>query len=120
VLEEWVALTAEEKEEIYRGFLSGENEADARLIVLDLTEETPDEVTHQDIRARSIQSCTRTVLPGELAKHAVSEGTKAVVKFMSQPRPQDAAGHSTQANLQFPVSLVCLLSPPPSPEAALL
>ena len=26
----------------------------------------------------------RLVLPGELAKHAVSEGTKAVTKFTSQ------------------------------------
>ena len=33
------------------------------------------------LSARSIQTATRLVLQGELAKHAVSEGTKAVTKF---------------------------------------
>merc|ERR1712144_184718 len=33
------------------------------------------------ITAREIQTSVRLVLPGELAKHAVSEGTKAVAKF---------------------------------------
>ena len=33
--------------------------------------------------SRDIQSAIRLVLPGELAKHAVSEGTKAVTKFSS-------------------------------------
>jgi len=28
-----------------------------------------------------VQTAVRLVLPGELAKHAVSEGTKAVTKF---------------------------------------
>lgn len=31
--------------------------------------------------SREIQTAIRLVLPGELAKHAVSEGTKAVTKF---------------------------------------
>ncbi|KAL5986157.1 hypothetical protein ACLOJK_028147 [Asimina triloba] len=35
------------------------------------------------ITSREIQSSVRLVLPGELAKHAVSEGTKAVTKFTS-------------------------------------
>ena len=30
-----------------------------------------------------IQTAVRLMLPGELAKHAVSEGTKAVTKFSS-------------------------------------
>ena len=34
--------------------------------------------------ARAVQSAIRLVLPGELAKHAVSEGTKAVTKYQSQ------------------------------------
>ncbi|GLJ06826.1 hypothetical protein SUGI_0049390 [Cryptomeria japonica] len=34
------------------------------------------------LSSREIQSAARLVLPGELAKHAVSEGTKAVTKFM--------------------------------------
>ena len=35
------------------------------------------------ISSREIQTAVRLVLPGELAKHAVSEGTKAVTKFTS-------------------------------------
>ena len=33
--------------------------------------------------SRDVQSAIRLVLPGELAKHAVSEGTKAVTKYTS-------------------------------------
>lgn len=33
------------------------------------------------ISSREIQTAARLVLPGELAKHAVSEGTKAVTKY---------------------------------------
>ncbi len=33
--------------------------------------------------SREVQTAIRLVLPGELAKHAVSEGTKAVTKFTS-------------------------------------
>ena len=33
--------------------------------------------------SREVQTAIRLVLPGELAKHAVSEGTKAVTKFSS-------------------------------------
>jgi histone H2B len=33
--------------------------------------------------SREIQTAVRLMLPGELAKHAVSEGTKAVTKFTS-------------------------------------
>ena len=35
------------------------------------------------ISSREIQTAVRLLLPGELAKHAVSEGTKAVTKFSS-------------------------------------
>ncbi|KAI3953558.1 hypothetical protein MKW92_001251 [Papaver armeniacum] len=35
------------------------------------------------ITSREIQTAVRLTLPGELAKHAVSEGTKAVTKFTS-------------------------------------
>jgi len=35
------------------------------------------------ISSREIQTAVRLVLPGELAKHAVSEGTKAVTKYQS-------------------------------------
>merc|ERR1712166_565996 len=35
------------------------------------------------LSSREVQSAVRLVPPGELAKHAVSEGTKAVTKFSS-------------------------------------
>ncbi|XP_046573472.1 histone H2B, gonadal-like [Haliotis rubra] len=38
------------------------------------------------ITSREIQTAVRLLLPGELAKHAVSEGTKAVTKYTSSSR----------------------------------
>ncbi|KAF0022833.1 hypothetical protein F2P81_024814 [Scophthalmus maximus] len=38
------------------------------------------------ITSREIQTAVRLLLPGELAKHAVSEGTKAVTKYTSSNR----------------------------------
>ena len=35
------------------------------------------------LSSREVQTAVRLALPGELAKHAVSEGTKAVTKFSS-------------------------------------
>ncbi|GAA5928364.1 histone H2B family protein [Sporobolomyces koalae] len=35
------------------------------------------------LTSREVQTATRLILPGELAKHAVSEGTKAVAKFQT-------------------------------------
>eukprot|EP01025_Chloroclados_australasicus_P069220 TRINITY_DN972_c0_g1_i2.p7 TRINITY_DN972_c0_g1~~TRINITY_DN972_c0_g1_i2.p7 ORF type:complete len:121 (-),score=16.15 TRINITY_DN972_c0_g1_i2:1575-1937(-) len=35
------------------------------------------------ITSREIQTAVRLILPGELSKHAVSEGTKAVTKYTS-------------------------------------
>ncbi len=35
------------------------------------------------LSSREVQTAVRLVLPGELAKHAVSEGTKAVTKLTS-------------------------------------
>ena len=40
-------------------------------------------VPRSTITSREIQTAVRLLLPGELAKHAVSEGTKAVTKFSS-------------------------------------
>ena len=37
------------------------------------------------LSSREVQTAVRLMLPGELAKHAVSEGTKAVTKFTSSP-----------------------------------
>merc|ERR1712096_340067 len=35
------------------------------------------------LSSREVQTSVRLILPGELARHAVSEGTKAVTKFSS-------------------------------------
>jgi histone H2A len=61
--------------------------------------------------SRDVQTAVRTVLPGELAKHAVSEGTKAVTK-MSSSSTREKGGKSSScslsqaAGLQFPVAVV--------------
>jgi len=44
------------------------------------------------ITSREIQTSVRLILPGELAKHAVSEGTKAVTKYNSSQQ----ASHDTK------------------------
>ena len=44
----------------------------------------------QTITSREIQTAVRLVLPGELAKHAVSEGTKAIAKYTASS-PEDAS-----------------------------
>uniref|UniRef100_A0A914P2W8 Histone H2B n=1 Tax=Panagrolaimus davidi TaxID=227884 RepID=A0A914P2W8_9BILA len=36
------------------------------------------------ISSREIQTAIRLILPGELSKHAISEGTKAVTKYTAQ------------------------------------
>ncbi|KAL4067968.1 histone-fold-containing protein [Scleroderma yunnanense] len=38
------------------------------------------------ISSREIQTAVRLILPGELAKHAISEGTKSVTKFSAAGR----------------------------------
>nr|6W4L_A Chain A, Histone H2B 1.1,Histone H2A type 1 [Xenopus laevis] len=55
------------------------------------------------ITSREIQTAVRLLLPGELAKHAVSEGTKAVTKYTSAKK---AKTRSSRAGLQFPVGRV--------------
>ena len=44
------------------------------------------------ISSREIQTAIRLLLPGELAKHAVSEGTKAVTKYTNNPAAAAGAG----------------------------
>ncbi|CAI9722821.1 histone H2B, gonadal-like [Octopus vulgaris] len=41
------------------------------------------------ISSREVQTAVRLLLPGELAKHAVSEGTKAVTKYTSSNKMQE-------------------------------
>lgn len=38
------------------------------------------------MQARDIQTAVRLILPGELAKHAVSEGAKATLKFQGKSK----------------------------------
>lgn len=52
------------------------------------------------IGSREIQTSTRLILPGELVKHAVSQGTKAVTKFTSSSTHTSKSAH---AGLQFSV-----------------
>jgi len=59
------------------------------------------------LSSREIQTAVRLCLPGELAKHAVSEGTKAVTKFYSSEH--SGGGKTTKsfrAGLQFPVGRI--------------
>lgn len=39
------------------------------------------------LSSREIQTAIRLILPGELSKHAVSEGTKAVTKYSNSVAP---------------------------------
>jgi histone H2B len=40
-------------------------------------------IKQKTLTAREIQAAVRLVISGELAKHAVSQGTKAFAQFMS-------------------------------------
>jgi len=39
------------------------------------------------LSSRDVQTAVKLILPGELSKHAVSEGTKAVTKYISSREP---------------------------------
>lgn len=58
--------------------------------VLDIADRLATEANHlraynrkATMSSREIQTAARILFPGELAKHAVSEGTKAVTKYVS-------------------------------------
>lgn len=57
------------------------------------------------IDGREIQSAVRLIIPGELTKHAVSEGTKAVTKYGSADRgnKRKRKSNSKKAGLEFSV-----------------
>ena len=42
------------------------------------------------LSSREMQTAVRLILPGELAKHAVSEGTKAVTKYAASEQERKA------------------------------
>ena len=54
-----------------------------RLVSLTLLAILLTPLPRSTITSREIQTAVRLLLPGELAKHAVSEGTKAVTKYTS-------------------------------------
>lgn len=70
------------------------------------------------LTSREVQTAVRLVLPGELAKHAVSEGTKAVTKYnpgkkgttkgakKGEGKKLPSSSRSSRAGLQFPVGRV--------------
>nr|XP_033811842.1 uncharacterized protein LOC117365475 [Geotrypetes seraphini] len=55
------------------------------------------------ITSREIQTAVRLLLPGELAKHAVSEGTKAVTKYTSSKIVSKSTSYLLE-ELQCPVA----------------
>ena len=72
-------------------------------------------VKKNTVTSREIQTAVRLLLPGELAKHAVSEGTKAVTKFnasqsksartsVGKKKAGDSHSASHRAGLQFSVA----------------
>ena len=71
------------------------------------------------ITPRELQSAVRLLIPGELARHAVSQASKAVYKFSSvkspsgspsgsnsTPKPSKKVSKSTKAGVHFPVGRV--------------
>jgi len=67
--------------------------------------ETGEEYTPFCIDSRSVQSAVRLIFPGEIAKHAVSEGTKAVTKFFSNDEVASPTSWTRNAGLCFPTSV---------------
>ena len=69
------------------------------------------QVKRSTLSSREVQTAVRLVLPGELAKHAVSEATKAVTKFKAADRKakkgqKKSSSLSSHAGIQFPVGRV--------------
>jgi histone H3/H4 len=62
----------------------------------------------QTLTAREIQTAVKLNLPGELAKHAVSEGTKAVTKEAANPHAAGTKHEARQdrAGIVFPVGRI--------------
>lgn len=60
----------------------------------------------QTIDARAVQGAVQLTIPGELSKHAVSQGTKAVTKYESALTTKGGkpVTRNTRAGLQFPVA----------------
>ena len=53
------------------------------------------------LSSREVQTAVKLLLPGELAKHAVSEGTKAVTKYSSHWTVWDMYVHYGASNVML-------------------
>ena len=60
------------------------------------------------VSSRDVQAGVRLILPGELKKHAVSEGTKAVTKYTSSNTgsKQNRISKSNRSGLEFSISRI--------------
>lgn len=58
----------------------------------------------QTVSSREVQTAVRLIFPGQSAKHAVSEGAKAVTKFTSNYGAADKGNRSAMSGLEFSVS----------------
>jgi histone H2A len=56
--------------------------------------------------AREIQTAVRLLFPGEISKHAVAEGVKAVTKYSSQAGENSLLSKSARVGAVFPVGRV--------------
>lgn len=75
--------------------------------VINTASELADLNNQSTLDIRVVQAAVREVLPGELAKHAVSEGTKAVTKFTAHKVDKKTkTSGATKAGLVFSVSKV--------------
>ena len=68
------------------------------------------------LTSREIQTAVRLLLPGELAKHAVSEGTKAVTKctYTDHHHARRGAARERRARSRMTMTLTFTLLPPSS------
>ena len=87
----WVGYIHKKLKQVHDGTrISGKAMKIMNSFVTDLFEKIATEATKlcrinktKTLSSREVQTAVRLLLPGELAKHAMSEGTKAVAKFSS-------------------------------------
>jgi histone H3/H4 len=91
--------------------LTADAKSQMNLLVHEVLEDLVDAIriihkspnANKTISSREVQTAVRLVFPGELAKHAVSEGTKALTKFSNST---GKGSKVKMAKLQFPPSRV--------------
>jgi len=93
-LAEWETKDSTAKKNVFDEFL------------VKVEDELGEKIYPGEIDSRDIQTAVRLCLPGELAKHAVSEGTKAVIKFTSAGGGGEKASRSACAGLQFDIDQI--------------